>query len=66
MKYVQDSKLTDTLERELIRGELANELEQPRPFETLRAAATQVLNLFADLKANARRYNVQYVNGPEG
>ncbi|MBN9475335.1 MAG: hypothetical protein ABS43_27990 [Bordetella sp. SCN 67-23] len=63
MKYVQDSKLTDTLERELIRGELANELEQPRPFETLRAAATQVLNLFADLKANARRYNVQYVNG---
>lgn len=63
MKYVQDSKLTDTLERELIRGELANEFEQPRPFETLRAAAAQVLNLIAELKANARRYNVQYING---
>ncbi|OVZ64247.1 hypothetical protein CDO44_02430 [Pigmentiphaga sp. NML080357] len=63
MKYVQDSKLTDTLERELIRGELANEFEQPRPFTALRNAATQILGLIADLKSAARRYNVQYANG---
>lgn len=63
MKYVQDSKLTDTLERELIRSELANEIEQPRPFEGLRAAAVQFLNAIADMKACARHYNVQYING---
>ncbi|MDX3908134.1 MAG: hypothetical protein QHC78_20805 [Pigmentiphaga sp.] len=63
MKYVQDSKLTDTLERELIRSELANEFEQPRPFAALRQVATQLLGLAADLKAAARRYDVQYANG---
>ncbi|VCU72541.1 hypothetical protein PIGHUM_04643 [Pigmentiphaga humi] len=63
MKYVQDSKLTDTLERELIRDELANEFDQPKPFSALRNGAVKVLEFIATLKANARRYNVQYVNG---
>jgi len=63
MKYVQDSKLTDTLERELIRDELATEFEQPRPFAALRNAALQALGFVADLKNAARRYNVQYING---
>lgn len=63
MKYVQDAKLTDTLERQLIRDELANEVDQPRPFEAVRNAAVQVFDLIADLKHAARRYNVQYANG---
>ncbi len=63
MKYVQENKLTDTLERELIRSELANEQVQPQPFAAIREAAEEVLSFFAAVRKNARRYNVEYVNG---
>lgn len=63
MKYVQDSKLTDTLERELVRNELAQGTDQLQPFAFVTNAAESFISFMADLKANARSHNVQYANG---
>jgi len=63
MKYVQDSKLTDKLERDLIRDELAQTVDQPRPFEAVRSAFDIFVGFMADMKDAARRYNVEYARG---
>jgi hypothetical protein len=63
MKYVQDSKLTDKLERDLIRNELAQTLEQPRPFEAVRKGFDFFIGFMADMKNAARRYDVEFSRG---
>jgi hypothetical protein len=63
MKYVQDSKLTDTLERELVRNELANGTDQHQAFAFVTNALESFISVVADLKATARSQNVQYANG---
>lgn len=64
MKYVQDSKLTDTLERELVRNELANGTNDlPQPIAFVTKVLESFIGFMADLKANARTTGVEYSNG---
>ncbi|WP_345249114.1 hypothetical protein [Pigmentiphaga soli] len=61
MKVVQDSKFTDSVERALVRGELADTNES-KPLAALLSAGKTILGFIGELKANARRYNVDYAN----
>ena len=63
MNYVQESKLTDTLERELVRNELVNGHAAPQPFAFVTKVAMAFISTMADLKSIARKQDVQYANG---
>lgn len=59
MQFFQDTKLTDLIERELVRDELAS---QPKHFVAVQTAFRTVVEVISEVRAYARLHNVNYAN----
>ncbi|MCK9509287.1 MAG: hypothetical protein M0Q54_12685 [Pigmentiphaga sp.] len=58
-----DGKLTDSLERELVRQEVSQSSEQPFSFSGVNEMTKAILQAVRAMKIFARRYKVEFMNG---
>lgn len=58
-----NGRLTDSLERELVRQEVAQFAEQPFSFAGVNKMTKTILQAVRAMKIFARRYKVEFMNG---